>query len=119
MPQRTENATQADMKSLIEECQAVAPTASSCATNCVESFGTEMAECIRLCLDAATVAEATALLAARGSPFVKQMSVVAGDVFHKCAVVCDAHAEKHETLRRSAGACDGAYGTSRAIGAGQ
>jgi len=92
------------MDQCLEECFAVMRTASRCAESCLSGGqATEMAECIRLCLDAATITAGCAELIARNSQFSSQVCGVCADVCDACAQECEQY--EGEIMRECAEAC--------------
>lgn len=100
----------------LEECFAVVRTANRCADSCLGGGqATEMAECIRLCLEAATITTACAELMARGSRFSAQICGVCADVCDACAQECEQY--EGDIMRRCAEACRQCAQTCRQMAA--
>ncbi len=62
-----------------------------------------MSQCIRLCLDAATMTGSCAELMSRSSPFSGQVCGVCADVCDACAAECERY--EGEPMRACAEAC--------------
>lgn len=102
---------QTKMDRCIDECFAVVRTASRCADSCLGGGQAgEMADCIRLCLDAATITGACAELMSRNSRSSGQACVACADICDACAQECEKYdgelmRQCAETCRRCAESC--------------
>ncbi len=118
-PQRKEHimATgQQTMERCIEECFAVVRTASRCADACLGGGQADaMAECIRRCLDAATVTAACAELLSRTSQISGRVCGVCAEVCDACAEECERH--EGEVMRKCAESCRRCAETCRQMAA--
>ncbi len=104
------------MDRCVEECFAVVRTASECAQSCLTGGQADaMSQCIRLCLDAATVTAACAELMARRSQFSAQLCGVCADVCDACAQECERY--EGDVMRRCAEACRRCSQTCRQMAA--
>lgn len=98
------------VQNMIKELHEVAHYASSCAVRCIENAGEDgMDMCARMCLDAESLSEALAALAARGSPHAGNVAGCAQELLSDCADHCSkmsgsAGDGKH-TMEQCAKAC--------------
>lgn len=118
-PTRTEQTMETDQQMTdrcIQECFEVVRAASECAHSCLTGGQADaMSQCIRLCLDAATVTGACAEAMARRSPFSAQLCGVCADVCDACAQECEQH--EGDVMRRCAEACRRCAKTCRQMAA--
>ena len=95
---------------MIQALHDVSHWASSCSVRCIENMEEDgMDMCARLCLDAETVAEAMATIAARGSPHAGSMAGCVKDVIADCGDHCarmlGAAGDGQHTMESCAEAC--------------
>ncbi len=104
------------MDGCIEQCLAVVWSASRCVDDCLSgSQDDSMTECIRLCLDAATMTAACAELMSRNSQFAAQVCGVCVDVCDACAAECEKY--EGDIMRQCAEACRRCAETCRQMAA--
>ncbi len=84
-----------DVKTCSDACADCFVTCEACARHCIDGGMAEMAECIKLCLDGATLCTACLPLMARDSRYHVELCRL-------CAEACDACASKwRSTTTRS------------------
>lgn len=76
---------------------------------------TAMAPCAQATNDMLAVSQATAALAASGSPQLKAQAGVAIEAATRCEVECRKHADKHPTCRDCADSCKAAVAAYRTL----
>jgi len=91
-------------QSCIDACSACAQDCEDCANACLgERDVAEMAECIRLDRDCASICWTAAAFMSRGSPFAADLCRVCADVCDACGDECAKHKPEH--CQRCARAC--------------
>ncbi len=100
----------------LQECTTVVQTAGRCADSCLSGGQADaMQQCIRLCLDAATITGACAELMARNSSFSGQICGICADVCDACAAECEQH--EGDVMQQCAEACGACARTCRQMAA--
>ena len=79
----------------------------ACAKDCVSQGNADLAGCIALCLDCATLCQACIPLLARGSQFSPELCRACADACEQCAQECErtGMTECAEACRKAAKAC--------------
>jgi len=80
----------------IDACIRCAQACESCANSCLfEPNVHQLAECIRLDRDCATLCWATATLLSRDYHFLEDLCRVCADICYACAAECERHPHQH------------------------
>lgn len=79
------------MQECIDTCFEVTEVCDWCADQCIEAGNEDLARCIRLCRDAADVANQCARLCSRQSEVYDQYAAVCADICQECLDECQQH----------------------------
>lgn len=89
-----ESALTDDMRLALHDVTQAANVCEWCADRCID-HGVEMAECVRLCRDTATLASVNARFLARDSPFGLDIAEAFATAAAECADECARHDNPH------------------------
>ncbi len=104
------------MDQCLQQCATVVQTAGRCADSCLSGGQADaMQQCIRLCLDAATITGACVEMMARNSSFSGQICRICADVCDACAAECEQH--EGDVMQQCAEACRACARTCRQMAA--